>query len=295
MQVATCAIGLTSPRVDGKITLVGHRGTEVGEPENTLAAALVAAKTVGFVELDLSTTKNGDVVLMHDETLERTTNGTGRTCDKDMSYIQSLFAKDSKGKTTTRGISKLDEVLAKLPRGTQYMLDVKVCDDGRVGSTSCVPCDVLSNGTMKALSQNRIQWSQITFTSTDAASLQHFQNHFIARNDAATFAISLDLSRYRHSASKVISRLQTTGCDGVSAYLYYAFLRPDVIRTLRKTMAMRGHLYKVFGWTVRTPFQLRAVLCSGIDLVITGDPVRFKKQTIDILGPQFVNTPERSY
>ena len=58
--------------------LIAHRGASVFEPENTLAALDRAADLgCGWVEVDAQVTHDGAVVLMHDHTVDRTTDGTG--------------------------------------------------------------------------------------------------------------------------------------------------------------------------------------------------------------------------
>jgi len=63
---------------DRPVLVAGHRGDQQGAPENTLAAMRLAlAGDADFVETDLQLTADGVAVLMHDWTLDRTTNGTG--------------------------------------------------------------------------------------------------------------------------------------------------------------------------------------------------------------------------
>ena len=70
-----------------------HRGGGTLAPENTLAGIRLAAR-LGFraVEFDVMLTADGTPVLIHDETLERTTNGTGRVCETP---DHALFALDA--------------------------------------------------------------------------------------------------------------------------------------------------------------------------------------------------------
>lgn len=72
---------------------IAHRGGGVLAPENTLAGIRLAA-TMGFraVEFDVMLSADGTPVLIHDETLERTTNGRGLVCETD---DQTLFALDA--------------------------------------------------------------------------------------------------------------------------------------------------------------------------------------------------------
>ncbi|MGU9560568.1 glycerophosphodiester phosphodiesterase family protein, partial [Lactiplantibacillus pentosus] len=57
---------------------VAHRGASGHAPEHTLLAYKLGQKMKGdYIEIDLQMTKDGHLVAMHDETLDRTTNGTG--------------------------------------------------------------------------------------------------------------------------------------------------------------------------------------------------------------------------
>ncbi|XP_064317863.1 glycerophosphodiester phosphodiesterase 1 isoform X1 [Phalacrocorax carbo] len=70
---------------------IAHRGGAHDAPENTLAAIRQAAKNGATgVELDLEFTADGVPILMHDETVERTTDGSGRLCDLNFDEIRRL-------------------------------------------------------------------------------------------------------------------------------------------------------------------------------------------------------------
>src|SRR5207253_1840078 len=70
-------IGVALPL--GLSRVVGHRGAALRAPENTLAGFREAARLgAGWVELDVMLTQDGVPVVIHDETLERTTSGCGR-------------------------------------------------------------------------------------------------------------------------------------------------------------------------------------------------------------------------
>lgn len=76
----------------------GHRGTMVGAPESTMAAAKYAAKHgVDWIEMDVQWTKKSadgkrHMVIMHDWTIDRTTNGTGAVKDITLEDIRKLDA-----------------------------------------------------------------------------------------------------------------------------------------------------------------------------------------------------------
>jgi glycerophosphoryl diester phosphodiesterase len=93
--------------------LIGHRGLSAFAPENTLPSFLKAAKEgLQWVEFDIRLTADMKLVVFHDDTLERTTNGEGLVSKRTLSELQLLDAGSwfSPAFQNTN-ISTLDEVL----------------------------------------------------------------------------------------------------------------------------------------------------------------------------------------
>jgi len=85
---------------------VGHRGAMGYEPENTLRSFKKALDIrVDMIELDVYVCKSGELVVIHDETVNRTTNGKGKVEDKTLTELKELDA--GKGEK----IPTLEEVL----------------------------------------------------------------------------------------------------------------------------------------------------------------------------------------
>ncbi len=75
------------------IKIMGHRGASFYEPENTLRSFRRALEMgVAAVELDVHLTRDGRLAVIHDATLERTTNGRGRVRDRTLKELQQLDA-----------------------------------------------------------------------------------------------------------------------------------------------------------------------------------------------------------
>jgi glycerophosphoryl diester phosphodiesterase len=73
--------------------VIAHRGASAIAPENTLAAIQAAAELGAVaVEFDLHASKDGGLVVMHDSTLARTTNGRGRVAHRTVQELQQLDA-----------------------------------------------------------------------------------------------------------------------------------------------------------------------------------------------------------
>ncbi len=71
--------------------IIGHRGIPSKCPENTLESAIEAYKNgADMIENDIYLTKDNEIVIMHDDTVDRTTNGTGRVEDFTLAELKEL-------------------------------------------------------------------------------------------------------------------------------------------------------------------------------------------------------------
>lgn len=76
--------------VEYNVKSIAHRGYSSEAPENTLASIRKAAeKGFKYVEFDVQITANGEAILMHDNTIDRTTNGTGDTLTTDVTGLDA--------------------------------------------------------------------------------------------------------------------------------------------------------------------------------------------------------------
>jgi len=76
-----------------KPVIFGHRGACAHAPENTLASFRLAFdQGADAIELDAKLSRDGEVVVFHDSTLDRTTNGTGRVDSKSLAELRELDA-----------------------------------------------------------------------------------------------------------------------------------------------------------------------------------------------------------
>lgn len=107
------------------LAIVAHRGLEEGVPENTLAAfRQSASRGIKIIELDLRTTRDGHIVVIHDATLDRTTDCSGRVADTSLIALKRCDA----GWPTHPGeqVPTFAEVLTFARNGpARLLLDVK--------------------------------------------------------------------------------------------------------------------------------------------------------------------------
>lgn len=94
------------------VHVVSHRGDWKQFPENSLDAINSIIQMGGdVVEIDIQRTKDGQLILMHDERLDRTTNGKGLIAETTFADIQKLFLKDHNDNVTQHKVPTLKEVL----------------------------------------------------------------------------------------------------------------------------------------------------------------------------------------
>ena len=104
-----------------------HRGgAKPGYPENCVATFENTLRhTYAIVEIDPRYTKDREIVIHHDATLERTTTGRGRVAEWTLQELRELRLKDSRGAVTELKVPTLDEVLQWARGKTVVVLDQK--------------------------------------------------------------------------------------------------------------------------------------------------------------------------
>ena len=111
---------------DREFLVIGHRGAAGLAPENTLASFRRAVELgVDAVELDVHVV-DGELVVIHDDTVERTTDGTGALGDYGLAALRALDAGDGER------IPLLDEVFEAVPRSVGINVELKGTGSGAV-------------------------------------------------------------------------------------------------------------------------------------------------------------------
>lgn len=115
------------PMLKHPIAVIAHRAGRGIQPENTLAAIRNAIKLgVDYVELDIRATKDGHLVIMHDGSVDRTTNGKGAVKELDFETIRTLDAGSKfDSKYSDEKIPTFDEVLALCHNKVHVYVDHK--------------------------------------------------------------------------------------------------------------------------------------------------------------------------
>lgn len=115
------------------VTIVAHRGASGHMPENTILAFDTALEMGAHVlEMDLQLTSDGQVVVLHDGTVDRTTDGSGHITDLTLQQVQGLDAayrwQDSDGNTPFRNrgirVPTLEQIFVRYP-GIPLLIELK--------------------------------------------------------------------------------------------------------------------------------------------------------------------------
>lgn len=127
------------PSIKNRFVVVAHRGDHTAAPENTLTALRNASKAgADYMEIDLRTTRDGHIVMMHDRDIDRTTDGKGRVADLTLKEIKALKVVDKRpdlpaNAVRTEVVPTFEEMLEAARREKIcFYLDCKEIDPAQV-------------------------------------------------------------------------------------------------------------------------------------------------------------------
>jgi glycerophosphoryl diester phosphodiesterase len=229
------------------LLVIAHRGASGTCPENTLAA-FRRAVAVGapMVELDVQLTRDHEVVVVHDWTLDRTTDGAGPVRDRTLAELRRLDAGTWFG-PTFRGerIPMLAEVLAAVP----VAVNVELKPVGADGLEARALAVVESAGALE----------RVIFSSFEAAALGRLR----ARSRAAALAVLWE-------DPAIAEALRLAGRVGARAL----HVRKDAVTT--EVLARAAHAgLPVRAWTVNDPAETARLRAAGVEGIFTDFPERF--------------------
>ena len=109
-----------------EMQITAHRGGAAHGIENSLSA-IERSLSIGSksIEIDVHATKDGQVIVCHDSSVDRTTNGKGRIKDLLLSEIKQLKLKNKDGKISDESIPTLDEVIKLINGKAELLIEIK--------------------------------------------------------------------------------------------------------------------------------------------------------------------------
>ena len=227
--------------------LVAHRGLHATVPENSLAAMQAAwAAGVPWAECDVHQSPL-DLVVLHDDTLDRTTEATGPVNDYREAALSDVRLRDGAGRLTEHTLPRLRDVIRAMPPTGRLLIELKAIQD----------FDQLVRDI-----DGRNVWVQ----SFDARQLlmasradRHLPLAYLVETPAALAAAAE--MRYP------------------SVHLDHALLDEATARRLRRAGKSIG------AWTVNAEGDLRRVVGLGVDVLITDEPSLARCVVDELCGP----------
>lgn len=227
--------------------IFAHRGYSGKYPENTMIAFKKALECgVDGIELDIQLTKDGEVVIIHDETIDRTTTGKGFVIDYTYEELEKF---DASFKFKDLGFNKI-------PTLREYFQLVKDYD--------IVTNVELKTGINEYLGIEEKVWELIKEYNLEEKVIISSFNHFSVMRMKK---IAPQLKYGFLSEDWIIDAGKYTHSHGVQCYHpRFNNLVPDVIKELKK------YNLEINTWTVNLEEDMRYLYSNNIDVIITNYP-----------------------
>ena len=252
MANGTHGSGPLTPQAAADFLRIGHRGAAAECPENTLASFARAIELgADMIECDLQLTGDGNVVIFHDWTLERTTNGSGIVRELSLDAIRHLDAGSWRdARFAGERVPTLDETLDRVLSSAQLNLELK-CRGPRTDARA------LAEAAVAAVARHAA-FDRIVFSSFDGACLEELR----ATSAEARIGVLWNDASFPQAFERA---------DRVSAMALHpraATATPAVVAEAHA----RG--LRVYVWTVNPLDEILRLVGEGVDGVISDHPGR---------------------
>lgn len=242
--------------------IIAHRGASAHAPENTLAAfELAIQENADAIELDANLTADGQVVVIHDQTVNRTTNGTGKVKNLTLAELRELDAGSHFGEAfQNEQIPTLEEVFEVCANKILFNIELK---------NYLTPFDSLADKILQLITRFSIE-NDVLISSFHPIPLRRLQKlspnipvGFLARSGAAGF-----LSRSWIGRNIV----------------HYQVIHPEKSDVSPKLIdKAHKHGQRIHPYTVNEPEWVIKLFSMGIDGIITDDPA-LARRTISAIN-----------
>lgn len=226
-----------------KPAIVAHRGGAGIAPENTYAAFDAAAELGVPFELDVHMTKSGELVVVHDDTLERTTAGVGPVVDLTTEAIDRL------------GVPRFSDVLERYASRVRIDVEIKTGPKRNRRATAVVRA-IEAAGAV----------DDVFITSFDPRILEAVKiaNGALCRGQLIARFEETDLAWYKRVALRNLLLNKRAEPDLIVAQ------HELIDREYFDRLKARG--YGVLAWTVNDPAVMKRLASLGVDGIITDRP-----------------------
>ena len=242
---------------------LAHRGASAHAPENTMVAFRLAVETgAGGLELDVHLSRDGHIVVIHDPTLDRTTDGTGAVARMTLDELRGLdagynFSPEGGDTFPYRGlglwIPTLAEVLREFP-GVAVNIDMKADLPGIEAAVLNVVREADAEGRALVVSSRR-------------SAVRRFRR--MSGGRVSTGASRWETGVFLAFCRLYLERLLVPAYDALQVPLRHRGI-PLVNR--RFVDAAHGRNVRVDAWTINEAGEMRRLLDLGVDAIMTDQP-----------------------
>lgn len=250
-----------------KPLVIAHRGGASLAPENTLVAFEKARKLgVDAIELDVQMTKDGHLVVIHDETVERTTNGEGEVKQLTLAQIKQLDAayrfQDIRGRYIYRGqgiqIPTLEEVFQQFG-DMHIIIDIKEADYSHINQE-------LEKHLWELIERYHMQDKVLIYSFSEEI-ITNFDRY--AQGQVALGAPRQEVTRFVFYHKLFLNRLYRPQTDAFLVQPQVTIFNLKDKRLIDGSERLNMDLYY---WTIDDEQEMRALLERGAHGIITSRP-----------------------
>jgi glycerophosphoryl diester phosphodiesterase len=231
--------------------LIGHRGASMHAPENTLAAfQLAMAQGADGIELDVKRCAGGEVVVMHDATVDRTTNGKGAVHEMTLAQLRALDA------GAGERVPTLDEVIELTATSSApFLINIEV-------TNYSTPLDGLEQCVVNVVKRHNCG-ARILFSSFNPLGVKRLAG------------LLPDVPRGLLYAGDMPIFLRDVW---LAPFAPHEFRHPDADMVTPEYVARLIALGKrINTWTVNTPEEIARVAQCGVQGIIGDSPATMRK------------------
>ena len=250
-----------SKKEASKIEVIAHRGGANLAPENTLAAIKQAISLgVDMIEIDVILSKDSAVIVIHDDTIDRTSDGSGIVKEMTLEEIKkydagSWFDEKFKGET----IPTLEEVFAAINGQCILLIEIKDGDEAYPG---------LERKVVDAIHE---------YQANDWVVVQSFNEKTVLRvkeMDSSLLTYYLLGGNFEPFYTELKSK-SASGTLGALPYDGIAVRYASVDASNAATIKKAG--YGLFVWTVNEVEDMQRLIEVGVDGIITDSPDKLRE------------------
>ncbi|MEC8721416.1 MAG: glycerophosphodiester phosphodiesterase [Candidatus Thermoplasmatota archaeon] len=287
--VITILVISSGPRIDSDLghewivgderpLIIAHRGGSITFPENTMAAFEGAAKLgVDVIEMDFQLTSDDKLVTMHDDSVDRTTNGTGLVREMDLEQIQNLDAStnfldingDNPWIDTHLPPLTIEQVLDRF-LNSPHRLSFEIKNEGVEGE---IAAEVMYEAIRMRQMEKRVEIGSF-----------HIESLYAMRNlSKGSIATSGAESEIQKCILLPMLQLDRWWLDPGPASVLQIPMEWDGINLATKGIVDRAHQHgqAVQFWTINERESMDHLIEIGADGIMTDDPILLREAVLE--------------